>query len=97
MDTLDFRDPHRTAFNLTSERCVFCHACASHSLLPPDATAFLDSTLCCQCLLVFFDAVSVLAESLAERNLLLPTPDQGRAFRTVKIVLEPDEPDESSV
>ena len=55
MDCLNLRGPEGIAFDLTSDYCVFCRGCATHSLLPVASFDFKHSTLCCLCMLILQD------------------------------------------
>lgn len=55
MDCSSFCGPEGTAFHLTSDRCVFCCGCATHSLLSIASSDFKHSTLCCLCMLIFHE------------------------------------------
>ena len=68
MDCLNLRGPEGIAFDLTSDYCVFCRGCATHSLLPVASSDFKHSTLCCLCMLILQD-LALRTETLVDADL----------------------------
>ena len=88
MDVLNLRRPQGCAFSLTSNHCVFCRTCATHSFLPKDSSEFADSTVCCQCLLILGDALAALTEAPSGDELRPPTLAQNQASTVDIMVFE---------